>query len=535
MSTKFINPEISRRGFVGLSAAAAASTMLAGCSSSSTSSTTETTTSGSIKEGGTFVYCDATSLATKNWYAVQNLNVGIRIFSNVWDFLYIANADGTIDYKLAKDLTISDDGLVYTVTLRDDIKWSDGEPITADDLYWTADLLLNTDAISNSRFDTVGFDGSSCTIEQKSDTVVEFTIPYKTSTFKAALDEFVILPKHDFEGVADAEILTSPVNDTMSTSGPFKVDSLVAGDKVVLSKNENYYGDTGHLDGFEVRFVGESSAQEIAYKNDEISLLEIADTEMLATYQNDENSNIVSYPDTNLTYVEINPNNELTADIEVRKAIVDALNIDEIVAGAAGDELFAQPANCVLNTESWFYDPSIKNYEQNLDEAKKIIEEKGLAGKTVTVIYTSDRTWQERLATMIKSQLDAVGFDCQLQGLETMAFMGTFWMPSTDYNIGFMTNGQTGDPIVFCSLFNGQMCPNIFSSDKLNELWTEFGTEVDYDKRKELMDEALAELKECYSAVPLCNTNYVGAVKKNIGGVEDSERLTDMTKVYFTE
>lgn len=90
-------------------------------------------------EGGTFVYAIEEPITSLNWYNNSSTDLGKQVFQNLYDPMWKSNTDGSLDYRLAKSVDISEDGATYTLTLRDDIYWSDGEKITTDDIVFTLD------------------------------------------------------------------------------------------------------------------------------------------------------------------------------------------------------------------------------------------------------------------------------------------------------------------------------------------------------------------------------------------------------------
>ena len=103
-----------------------------------------------------------------------------------------------------------------------------------------------------------------------------------------------------------------------------------------------------------------------------------------------------------------------------------------------------------------FYNPEITNYQQDLDKANELIEATGLKDKTIKIIYNSARVGQEELATMIKSQLDAVGLNVQIDSMETAAYFKSYFYATDSYDIAIMGNGMLDDPSGFVGLFGRQ-------------------------------------------------------------------------------
>lgn len=490
-------------------------------------------TAGQPIEGGTFVYAIEEPITSLNWYNNSSTDLGKQVFSNLYDPMWKNNSDGSLDYRLAKNVDISEDGTTYTLTLRDDIYWSDGEKITTDDIVFTLDTLAEPE-VAPSTAAAYKVDGEFCTYEKVSDTEIVFTVGRASNLFKKALGALYVLPAHCFEGVAATEVLTCEQNDTIATSGAFVVDSFSVGEKLVCVKNDKYYRTPAHIDGFEVRCVSDAGTQEIAFQNGDLSIFTISNAETLANYKDNENYQVVSYPDGRITFLQVNPNSEAMSTMEAREAVISALNLDELVYGTYGDEALCRTATSILSTVSMFYDPEITNYQQDLDKANELIESTGLKDKTIKIIYNSARVGQEELATMVKSQLDAVGLNVQIDSMETAAYFKAYFYATDAYDIAIMGNGMLDDPSGFVGLFaHTRSGANMYTTDEVDDLWVQLDREMDPAVRQTIMDEAILALKDCWSCVPVLDTNYVCAAQTNIGGFENTDRLTDLTQIYF--
>ena len=113
-------------------------------------------------EGGTFVYAIEEPITSLNWYNNSSTDLGKQVFQNLYDPMWKSNTDGSLDYRLAKSVDISEDGTTYTLTLRDDIFWSDGEKITTDDIVFTLDTLTVPE-VAPSTAAAYKVDGEFCT------------------------------------------------------------------------------------------------------------------------------------------------------------------------------------------------------------------------------------------------------------------------------------------------------------------------------------------------------------------------------------
>ena len=149
-----------------------------------------------------------------------------------------------IEPNLAKSWEFSKDGKVWTFYLRDDVKWSDGKPLTADDVVFTYNELYYNKAIPASARDILTIEGKNIKVEKVDNFTVRFTLPKPFAPLLFALGQD-ILPKHILETVVKAGKFNSHwgVNtppDQIVGTGPFLLSEYVSSQRVVVKKNPNY-------------------------------------------------------------------------------------------------------------------------------------------------------------------------------------------------------------------------------------------------------------------------------------------------------
>lgn len=161
----------------------------------------------------------------------------------------------TVDYSghiglgIAKSLTPSENGKVWTLSLRDDLVWSDGEPLTSEDVLFTVDLIQNPAV--NSVF---GPNLDNVKVSQDEQGAIIFTLPSAYADFESAL-QIPIVPKHVLAGADPRTLVEDSFSNVPVTSGAFKFNALQSttlSDEEVyyLSANENYYLGRPTLDSF---------------------------------------------------------------------------------------------------------------------------------------------------------------------------------------------------------------------------------------------------------------------------------------------
>ncbi len=487
-------------------------------------------------EGGTFVMAIEEPINSLAWYNNNSTDQGGQVFGSLYDPLWDMNKDGTRNYFLAESCDVSEDGLTYTIRLRQDAYWHDGEQVTADDLMFTMDWFSDPDCGALQAASGYKVDGTFCTYEKVDEFTVQMSITRPSNMFAERLGYIHPLPQHIFADVPMADILTCEENDLGIGTGPFQLEEFVPGEKMVLKRNDNYYGDKAHIDFFEVRCIANTGTQEVAFRNGELSVFTISNAQTLTSFQTDGTYPLNSYADGRITFMQINPNSEAMSSMEARQAVIYALNLEEIILGTYGDPALCRVANSIQSTESMFYNPETLNYQQDVERAKELVESTGLADKTLRIIFNSARVGQEEMSIMIQSQLQAVGMKVEVESMETSGYFQSYFRATDTYDMALMGNEMDGDPGNYAGLFNSTRSgANMYTTQEVIDLWDQIDKEMDPAKRQELIDQVDAALMECYSCVPIADTNLVFASQPNIRGFEDTNNMKDMTKIYFVE
>ena len=181
--------------------------MLAGCGGKSSTEetqkkqeTTENSESGVAGVDGVFTYAIGGDTGNTLNPLTADDRFGLMTCHLLYSPAYYINADGSVNYILAESMEVSEDGLVYTMKLKEGLKWSDGEALTADDIVYTYDSI-------NAQGQNLYVDNQPIKVEKVDDTTVTFTLPSVcASAFELLSSEVSILPKHIFEGRGSFDI-----------------------------------------------------------------------------------------------------------------------------------------------------------------------------------------------------------------------------------------------------------------------------------------------------------------------------------------
>ena len=328
------------------------------------------------------------------------------------------------DNGLALDWSISDDGLVYTFSLRDDVTWNDGAPVTAFDYKFTFDALASGET-SSPRTDVLQ---SVESVEAVDATTLVVTLKLASCRVIEELDDFGILPQHIIEPMLDgnyAEIDNLEYNKNPNvTAGVFNFGALVPDQQTSLIRNENHWMDVSP-EGYIIRNVPDQIVGIEQFLAGEVNSVGTAGSASVPAVQMQDfrdraeagEFQIYEYVDDGLTFIGFNmadrgnPVNgqdedgnpidqgkhPLFGDARVRQALAQAVNYVDIIEGAAEGE--AVQVNSFGTPALWGYDSSIEPWEYNPDAALALLAEAGFVDDdddpSTPLVATEDALYAE--------------------------------------------------------------------------------------------------------------------------------------------
>ena len=525
--------------------------LIAGCGGKSEEKTTDTKeetqkeeATGEKIEGGSIVRAMPTDISSLN-ILYETGDEGMTMLKPVYDPLYIVSKDG-VRYYLAESHEVSDDGLTITVKLRDNLKWHDGESITTDDVLWNFEFRMNPDNKSSSgtkvnqkpvTVEKILYTPIKFTVEKIDELTFSVKLPEVSASYVATLGSMKLIPKHVYEG--EENIASSALNTTQGVgSGPYKVKEWKKGESLTLEKFDDYYRDV-NLDTVIFKIMPNESAQEIAFENGELNIIRVSTIDKYEKYAANDNYEMVTLDEGRINYMGFNSNSELMKNIEARKAIATALDVSAIVEGAYGSDDIAVPAKTVFCDQNFYYE-DIDGYKYDLEEAKKLVKEAGLEGKTLQLVYNSSRANMEDCALIIQQQLKEVGINVEVTGYETQGFFEKFFYTDLgDWDLGlngYSTNGDNqGDEYMFSN--QGFLSKNLCTTDEIADLWNKGDATTDPEERAQIYAELQQQIKDAYTMVPISDCNFILAVDKHLKGCDAINVVPvfeDYTQLYMT-
>lgn len=508
---------------------AMAVSMVACGGSGKTDDTAKTENTSTEEGGGTFVVpINATSITSLTPYNIFGSDDGQMAAAPCFDSLYIISADETRWYLAESMKATADDGCHYELKLRDGIKWHDGEALTADDVVFTVNVLLDT-SNTGAKSESVCYAGKDISAEKVDDLTVAITLQEPFSAFETLFGRIRIIPEHVFGGNTSIKDMTDELAKGIG-SGPFKLKEYNEGDSIVYERNDDYYREPASLDQVVIKLMPDLSAQEAALQNGEISMMRVTSQTKLDKYKADDNYTVYTIPEGRLNYLAFNYQTEIMKNEDARKAICLALNADEIVTGAYGSEELAIPAKNFCSPQNLYFNDEMEGYKQNIEEAKALAEKSGLTNTTLHYIYFTQRPNMKETAQIVQQQLKAIGVNVEIEGFDNGEFFSHIfaaWLSGKtveDTSWDIASNGMdslVADPGTKRSGWEGDLVNNgFYASDATRELWDKATKAIDEKDREEYYKELQVQMNEDYPFYPMANTNYVIVAQKQFKGLD---------------
>lgn len=323
--------------------------------------------------------------------------------------------------NLAKEWKISDDGTVYTFTLRNDVKFSDGQPLTANDVSFTLHGIL-TKAVASvhvPRFNFIKgaqkfYSGEAPSIEGVQvvdDHTLKVTLEQPNAAFLSNLRWLRPLPKHLLDG---KDLTNDPFFQKPLGVGPFVFKSWTNGQDFVADRNPNYW-DSGkpYLDGLTHRVIPDSQTLVVALQTAQIEGSEYALPTQADQLRATGNLVVNVKPqgvDTN-GWSFGSKNNPALKDPRVRRAIAMALDTKRF----STDFLLGlgQPSKSPIPPGSWAYDSTLSGIPFDAAQAKQLLSDAGVSNLKVRLTTNAGNHFREDWVTFTQQSLAEIGVTVQ--------------------------------------------------------------------------------------------------------------------------
>ena len=320
--------------------------------------------------------------------------------------LTVTNADLTIGYDLATGMSVSDDGLTWTVTIRDDVSFTDGEALTAEDVAFTYNTVKATSSVNDFTM--------LSSAEAVDDTTVVFhmTTPYSIWPYTMAI--VGIVPEHAYDS---ATYGSNPIG-----SGRYTLVQWDRGEQIILAANPDYYGEAPKMKKVTILFMEEDAA----FLAVQAGQADLAYTSAVYADQSPAGYSLLSCESVDNRGINLpTEGNPVTADLAVRRAINIGVDREEMIRNVLNG--YGTPAYSVCDKLPWYNPASEVAYDPEeavrlLEEAGWVLGDDGVRVKDgvraeLNILYSTGDSVRQALAADLSNQLAELGIACTTEGV----------------------------------------------------------------------------------------------------------------------
>jgi peptide/nickel transport system substrate-binding protein len=399
--------------------------------------------------GGELVYARQLEVVTLNPREIKNGNGDIFADEMLYSGLVRNDPNGTAEVvpALAEKWDVSKDGLTYTFTLKPGIKYSDGSPITAEDIAWNMEQFADPE--TNVSLPSLGEGIKKITAPDKSTVKIELEYPVAAFLYNIAVFPAFVVPKAKVEAEG-AAFWKHPIS-----SGPFVMKEFASGSHITFEKNP-YYFEKGkpYVDTMRWNFVPNSNTRVLELKSGQANLADGIPFSQVESLQGESGITVqeVKFPQSALMIL----NNKVKAfsDVHVRRALSLALNreqLNEAVFRGTG----TIPNSVIQNFELDASPQEVPPFEFNVEKAKEEMAASKFAnGFSVTMKYPAGFDYYKQLSLLMQAELKEIGVNVKLEE-EEAATIAEQWLEG-EFEMTFPFAGTSSDipvPDEYASLF----------------------------------------------------------------------------------
>lgn len=393
----------------------------------------------------------------------------INFAANIFDPLVRLNENNEAVPMLAKEWEISDDGLEYTFTLKDGIKFHNGEILTTEDVLFTI-----------SRFTTeTWFEWASFMIDKGEiidDKTIKIILKFPYANFFGFIESMYIVNKKATTE-ANGEISDNPIG-----TGPYKFVKWDRAQQIILTANEDYFGGASDIKDLIFMIIPDSNTAFVALETGEADLSFDVSAVNIDQAKKNERLSVDSTISTYFYYVSFN--SEKIKDKRIRQALsyaVDRNSINTIVTEGEGilSDIFL-----VEGQEG--YTTDVMTYEYNPEKAKQLLDDAGANNLKLDFFY-GESTINNKLGQVLQSMFMKVGVELELKPVET----GTWWqlIDEGDYQVtrgGYPMEPNTDSP--YYDMFHSDGTYNLsrIRNAEIDKLLESARVEMNEKKRDEM-------------------------------------------------
>ena len=466
-------------------------------------------------ERGNFVMCEYVG----NVDPASSAYAWVGVRTGVMESLFVLDNNLQVQKNLVKDYAVSEDGMTWTLELRDDVKFQNGKPMDAEAVKASLHRVCELQSRADGELQINHMDADG------------YTLKIVTKEPNPTLPNCLCDP---YSGIVDASDLDEDGNALIGT-GPFKLVDYVEDERMELDAFDDYWQGVPASKHLTIVANSDLDAASMALQKGEVDACYGLSYDARDIFSADPNYKISEAATSRVYKVYFNLEHKFTADPELRRALVMAIDkksYGEVLLNGAGT-----PTKSTFPSYTTFGDDSVMTNvpDYDLEGAKKLLADNGYVdsdgdgyldkdGEKVSLdIITYGRTGLPQSAQAIQSALTEMGIDAKYEEVENTNERGD--AGTYDLSVYAEVTLPTGDPYSY--MMNSYKTGGVqnfgkISIPEVDDLLAQLAVEFDVDKRSELVQKIDETVLAENSICNMFHLNMYMAMKANVEGLEQS-------------
>lgn len=499
---------------------------LSGCGGGSTAGTEAKGSSmgqaveaqGKSKDTLTVAYrSEAANLDPHNNQSLTSFSIELLIYDRLVD----KDADGNIVPSLATEWEELDDTTIR-FHLREDALFHNGDPVTAEDVKYT---IERAETMPGSSSFMSAFDGAGTKVVDEHTVDIKLHVPFAPIYNYLASARGCIVSKAEMEKVGSDAYGRKPIG-----SGPLVFSQWTAGDSIVLTRNENYWGEKTAYEKFVARFISEAPSRAIELETGGIDVAMHVAPSDIARLSENEKVKIYNEPGYTFTMITINQNSiPALEDVKVREALYAALDIEGIVTAVYKDT--AVPAYSIFSPQVAGYQ-QVGGDEYDPERAKQLLAEANFDPDTTLQLVTTDSSDSVSICEIVRNMWEQAGVKVEIVTYDQATL--TEKVSSGEYMLQIAsTSPSSGDPDHALWEWKDERL-GFNTPDEIMELIAKGTSVYDMEERKTVYEEIQQLCWKYYGEIPISFSNVVYGTGAGVKGMDvNPGNVPNFSKVSF--
>ena len=488
--------------------------------------------SGQMVEGGDFIKGVSTEAPGFDPFTTQTADAR-SIFFNIYEGLMATEPDGSFSPALADSCQASDDLQTYTFTLRQGVKFHNGNELTMDDVIYSIEKSITSGINGFSEIAQFSAAGKTYTVgseKGKDDEGKEIEKPVVTAADSAdapADDTTLVInlskPDSGFPAIATSPIVPKDAEDLASHpigTGPFELTEFVEQDYTLLTRFDDYWGEPAHLDTVTLKYYENTASLATNYLAGAIDGFnsnaggwkELEGTDYV---QNVRHANAVQL-------LALNNEFEPFKDVRVRQAVAYAVDSDEIIEKVSYGLGTKAGTPVIPGLQKYFNDELTNVYDVNIDKAKELLKEAGQENLKFKIRVPSNYQVHVDTAQVIANQLAKAGITVEIESVDWNTWLNRVYRKSEFEATVVSVDGPIAYPTSFLNRYVSTASDNFvnFHSEAFDETYAKALLETDDAEQVRLFKEAQKIISDECASVYIQDIDSVVINSPAFGGFE---------------